>query len=191
MTTHTRKGSALPLAIGIVAVLVIAAGVVYYFGFRQGEEGARIPGNEIQGKDEEVNNTAEEGETKAPGKTFMVQLQAQNNSGMTGTAYFSEAENAQTKVVLLMAGVPSSVARPVHIHAGGCPTPGKVEFPLADIVEGKSETLIPVDFPRLADRLPLAVNVHKSFAELTQYVACGDIAAENLGVVVPASPEPQ
>lgn len=181
MTSHTRKGSALPLAIGIVAVLVIAAGAVYYFGFRQGEEGASMPANEIPSRSEEANDTAVGEETKAPAKTFMVQLQAQNNSGMTGTAYFSEAENAQTKVVLLMAGVPSSVARSVHIHAGACPTPGKVEFPLADIVEGKSETLIPVDFQRLADRLPLAVNVHKSFAELTQYVACGDIAAESLG----------
>jgi hypothetical protein len=102
-----------------------------------------------------------------------VDLAAQNDSGQSGTATFSE-EGDKTKVVIDLSNPPAD-PQPAHIHTGTCaelnPTP---EYPLANVEDGASETTVDVPLSDLQAE-DYAVNVHKSEAEVETYVACGDI----------------
>jgi hypothetical protein len=71
-------------------------------------------------------------------------------------------------------GAPST-AEPAHIHMGTCahlnPAP---KYPLTSVVDGISETTVNATIAQLTAG-NLAVNVHKSAADLKDYVACGDL----------------
>lgn len=71
----------------------------------------------------------------------------------------------------------AEAAMPAHIHVGTCPTPGDVKYPLTNVVNGKSVTTLPagVTIKSLMDLGDLAVNVHKSAADIKTYIACGDL----------------
>ncbi len=111
-------------------------------------------------------------------------LSSQNNSGIAGTATF-ENSDGKVKVTLKLAGVSTGVAglqvislgatHPAHIHLGSCATLGAVKYPLTSTVDGRSVTTINASLADLKAGLPLAVNVHKSDAEIGVYVACADI----------------
>jgi Cu/Zn superoxide dismutase len=103
-----------------------------------------------------------------------VTMNAQNGSGEDGTATITASgANAVTVVVKLSNG--TTVAQPAHIHVGSCanldPTP---KYPLTNVVNGDSTTTVNV---ALADLTTggFAINVHKSAAEVSTYVSCGDI----------------
>ena len=117
--------------------------------------------------------------------TITVQMTAQNGSGESGTATLTDLGNGQTKVVVNITGAPAGVAQPEHIHEGTCsnlnPTP---KYPLANLVDGKSETTVPVSLASLMTG-SFAINVHKSAAEVQTYVACGNIPAAAVGQVAP------
>jgi hypothetical protein len=102
-----------------------------------------------------------------------VDLSAQNESGESGTATFTQ-EGEKTKVVVDLSNAPSD-PQPAHIHAGTCaelnPQP---EYPLTNVEDGKSETTVDAPLSELQAE-DYAVNVHKSEAEADVYVACGDI----------------
>ncbi len=101
----------------------------------------------------------------------------QNDSGQNGTVVLSE-EDGKTKVVINLTAAPGasvSASQPAHIHDGSCPTPGAVKYPLTNVVNGKSETIIDTTIDQLKSSLPLAVNVHKSPTEIAVYTACGDL----------------
>jgi hypothetical protein len=105
-----------------------------------------------------------------------VTLQAQNNSGQSGTAVLTELNGSSVRVVLNMQGGTFTQPQPAHIHSGACPNPGAVQYPLTNVVNGTSETTLNVSMDTLmqsADQL--AVNVHKSTAEASVYTACGNI----------------
>jgi hypothetical protein len=106
--------------------------------------------------------------------TATVQLNAQNNSGESGTATLTAMGN-QTKVVITLNGAPSDTAQPTHIHKGTCdnldPNP---TYPLNDVQNGKSETTINASLPSLMMG-NFSINVHKSATEISTYVACGTI----------------
>ena len=108
---------------------------------------------------------------KATRTVTMVEL---NNSGQTGTAVFT-AEGTRTKVELTMAGDPYTRPQPAHVHIGSCPTPGEVKYPLSNVVNGQSSTVIEVAFEDLFGDEVLAVNVHKSAEEAAVYTACGNL----------------
>ncbi|MBI4136976.1 CHRD domain-containing protein [Candidatus Roizmanbacteria bacterium] len=103
-----------------------------------------------------------------------VVLSEQSDSGENGTVTLTE-EEGQVTVVISLTGAPET-AQPAHIHTGSCPTPGGVVYPLTNVVNGMSETVIDVTMAELESQLPLAVNVHKSAAETNVYVACGDLS---------------
>ena len=69
---------------------------------------------------------------------------------------------------------PVGVPQPVHIHEGSCPNVGAVKFPLTDIVDGRSTTVVNA---LIRDLLAgnLSINAHKSQAEIGVYTACGNI----------------
>jgi len=104
-----------------------------------------------------------------------VKLDAQNDSGQTGTATLLP-EGDKTKVVIELSNVPEGVAQPTHIHLGQCDNLDKApKWPLEAVKDGQSTTVIPVSLDTiLQDKT--AINIHKSAAEVQVYVACGNIA---------------
>src|SRR5690349_3091630 len=104
-----------------------------------------------------------------------VQLGAQNGSAQTGTATLTPMGD-QTQVVINLPAGPAgaSVEQPVHIHDGACPTPGKVIWPLTNLKEGKSTTMVNAKLSDIADGKH-AINAHKSAAEASVYTSCGNV----------------
>lgn len=107
-------------------------------------------------------------------ETFIITLGSQNDSNESGKATLT-SEGDNTKVVLEMNGTPTTTPQPAHIHLGACPTPGAVKYPLTNVVNGKSTSVINVTLEMLKASLPLAINVHKSADEASVYVSCGDL----------------
>lgn len=107
-------------------------------------------------------------------KTAVIALATQNKSGESGTATLTEI-NGKTTVTIKMAGFPTGVSQPAHIHLGSCPTPGAIKYPLEDPLNGESVTTLNVTLADLKAQEPLAINVHKSGTQSKIYVACGDL----------------
>jgi len=103
-----------------------------------------------------------------------VELAAQNQSGETGQAILTEVDG-QVKVVVNLIGESAGVSQPSHIHYGTCAALGEPVYALSPITDGASETTLTASFQAIKSALPLAINVHKSVAESSIYVACGDI----------------
>jgi hypothetical protein len=103
-----------------------------------------------------------------------VRLEAQNNSGQTGSATLIP-EGDKTRVVIEILNAPMDVAQPAHIHLGRCDKLDKApKWPLQAVKNGRSVSLVPASIDTiLADRT--AINVHKSAAEVQIYVSCGNI----------------
>lgn len=139
----------------IVLVIVVIAGIVWLTN-----RGA-------------VEAPVSQNETASPQPTVIV-LSEQNNSGMSGTATFTEA-NGSTIVKINLAGAPVTGAQPAHIHTGTCANIGGVVYPITSLVNGTSETTINASLDAIMAELPLALNVHKSQAEMSVYMACGDL----------------
>ncbi len=107
-------------------------------------------------------------------KKKTVSLAAENNSGQLGTATLEEVDG-KVKVMVDLSGTKYKEAQPAHIHIGVCPGVGAVKYPLANVVAGKSTTVLTVTMADLAAAGPLAINVHKSAKEASVYTACGAI----------------
>ena len=102
-----------------------------------------------------------------------VPLGAGRDGDQSGTATFT-AKGDKTDVALSIKAGAAGAAQPAHIHAGTCPTPGDVKYPLKDVVEGKSTTTLDVSLAQLLAG-GFAVNVHQSAADIGKYVACGNV----------------
>jgi LPXTG-motif cell wall-anchored protein len=99
-----------------------------------------------------------------------------NNSGISGTAQLID-KGSQTEVIVTLTGEPSGASEPAHIHAGQCgPTLGKVVYPLKNIENGKSDTIVNAPLDSIENG-QFAINVHQSAANISTYVACGNIPA--------------
>jgi len=120
--------------------------------------------------------------TSAPTETVMtkemtVVLDAENNSGESGTATLKE-ENGKVTATVNLTGYQKGVMQPAHLHVGSCPGVGEVKYPLNSVVNGTSATILPVTLEQLKKDLPLALNVHKSKTEISVYTACGELNAK-------------
>ena len=102
-----------------------------------------------------------------------VNLGEQNNSGQTGQVVLT-ALDGQTMVALSLSNGLVEVMQPVHIHANNCATIGGVKYPLTNVLNGESVTLLDVSLDELLAQRPLSINAHKSLNEIGAYVACGD-----------------
>jgi LPXTG-motif cell wall-anchored protein len=116
----------------------------------------------------------------AADNTMTVTMHAQNGSGEDGTATITAKGDNDVEVVIKLSNG-TSVAQPAHIHKGSCanlnPTPA---YPLNNVVNGTSDTTVMVGMAELA-KGGYAINVHKSAAEVSTYVSCGDIMAMAMG----------
>lgn len=119
------------------------------------------------------------GSVRAYQQTTAITLMEQNNSGQSGTATFTIDEDNDTLTVEINLSGGSSVPQPAHIHIGTCDNlDPKPFYPLTSVVNGKSVTVITeADIANLDYEVSnqFAINVHKSAAEASVYVACGDI----------------
>jgi hypothetical protein len=108
------------------------------------------------------------------GDTRTLSLRTLNDSRVTGTVTLTELDPMRTQVLIAVdpAGNPDM---PAHIHPGTCeqlvPQP---RFPLANVVDGSSTTEVPASFAELVTG-DVAVNLHKSNAELEVYTACVEL----------------
>lgn len=108
-------------------------------------------------------------------ETLVFSLSEQNNSGESGTATITPVSDTQSKVSVTLSGASAGVPQPMHIHVGSCPTPAGVKYPLTNAVNGTSETVLDVTVAALKAQAPLALNVHKSTAEVSAFVSCGNL----------------
>ncbi len=106
--------------------------------------------------------------------SMKVVLSAVNNSGEAGEATITEVDG-QIKVVVNLTGALAEIPQPAHLHKGTCVAPGEAIYNLSSVVNGESETIIPISKQVIIDRSPLSINVHESVEKKTNYVACGDI----------------
>lgn len=97
-----------------------------------------------------------------------------NGSGVTGTVTLTPTSEDRTHVRIAVdpAGHPDM---PAHIHPGTCadlvPQP---MHPLENVVDGASETVVAASLDELlADTV--AINLHRSNAEMEIYTACVDL----------------
>ncbi len=113
-------------------------------------------------------------------KPITIQMKALNGSGEDGTAVITPKGDADVMVVLNLTGAPSD-AQPVHIHKGTCDNlDPKPLYPLTNVVNGNSETEVMVPMSEL-EKGQYAINVHKSAADISTYVSCGNITSAMSG----------
>jgi hypothetical protein len=117
------------------------------------------------------------GSVSAQSGPVTVTLATQNNSGVSGTATLTPMGN-QTQVVINVTGEPAGGSEPDHIHVGSCPTVGAVKYPLANVVNGTSTTMVNVPLSTLTAGT-YAINLHESAQNIGKYIACGDIKGTN------------
>lgn len=160
---------------GIIAAVIVIAllGIGYFIYNKQTfkPEPFTPPTELLSSPNTQLNNGATISAT--PGEEISILLSAQNNSGQDGNVLLKDI-NGKTQVSVKLAGATSS-AQPAHIHAGSCPVPGGVKYPLTNVVNGLSETTLDVSIAELKSQLPLAINVHKSPEEIQIYSACGNV----------------
>jgi plastocyanin len=111
----------------------------------------------------------------AAGSSITVTLGPGRDGSQPGTAMLM-AMGSETEVDINITPGAAGVPQPVHIHDGTCDTLGAVQYPLTNIVDGKSTTMVAVPLSSLLTG-NFAINVHMSQAEISTYVACGTIPA--------------
>jgi hypothetical protein len=105
-----------------------------------------------------------------------VGLFEQSDMGQSGQAIITANEDGMAVVTLSMTGGGFTEPQPAHIHSGSCPEPGPVVYPLTDVMGGLSETTLSVSYDELMmAEEAMAINVHKSYDEVSVYTACGDL----------------
>lgn len=106
-------------------------------------------------------------------QTRNVVLSAQNNSGQSGSVLLEDLGDGTTRVTVSATAVYDN-PQPAHIHSGTCEDLGGVEYPLENVVDGASETVVEVSLDELTEGT-FAVNLHRSAEQVSLYTSCGDI----------------
>ncbi len=152
----------------IVFIVILVLGLLGYFGYRSAAN---------NGNTANTNNSiavpTQISEISQTNQDF--NLDEQNESGQTGRVVLID-QDGKTRVTISLDNEPDQASQPAHIHTGQCPNPGAVKYPLNPVVDGRSDTILDVNYSTLTTQTPLAINVHKSATEIQSYVACGNLA---------------
>jgi len=121
------------------------------------------------------------------GDTVTVTMGPGRDASQTGTATLTDM-GSQTQVVLNIQPGPTGIEQPVHIHAGSCPGVGAVAFPLTNVVNGTSTTVVDATLDSLRTG-GYSINAHQdgTQAGLGVYVSCGAIPAAAQATPAPAA----
>ena len=105
---------------------------------------------------------------------YSVPLDEVDDSGITGIAQIRGVDDGLEVTVMIRDGETDGV-HPVHIHDGSCDDLGGVAYPLEDIEDGESVTVL--EGLTFADVMTgeFAINAHLSEDEMDVYVMCGNI----------------
>ena len=110
-------------------------------------------------------------------------LSEQNNSGQSGSATLTRSADGTSLTVEIEISGGSGVPQPAHIHRGSCENLDPKPFvPLNNVVSGRSVTVITDPAALNVDYgigNEYAINVHKSAAEASVYVSCGNLGQAN------------
>ena len=118
---------------------------------------------------ETANRSAPSG---GPARFATVRLEAIGATGVKGTARFTKAGNDRVRVILEVD--PSSGRRAADIHRRPCAENSSVKDDLPDVVNGRSETVIPGSVQGLVGG-GRSVAVHSTSDVSSPHAACGDI----------------
>jgi len=175
MPEQSSPSSTRGILTAIVVILLLAGG--YFFYNKSQTKGmpspAPTPEQAMMMEPSPLMAAMEATPSVKPGEQMTITLLEQNKSKQAGIATITELGD-KVSVKLQIAGASAS-AEPAHIHAGKCPKPGEVKYPLTDVVGGMSETMLNVSMSTLKSMLPLVISVQRSKAETGVYVACGDL----------------
>ncbi len=168
----------------IIGAIVVAAVVgTLYFVIKSdeesGDEAMMESSKDSAMMKEDGDAMKNEGGSMMERQEVTVILEEQNASGQKGKAMLSETDG-KTKVTIAIEAGAAGIAQPAHIHVGACPAPGAVKYPLSNIVDGRSETVLDISLATLAKELPLAINAHKSKDDAKTYVSCGNIVMNGM-----------
>ena len=103
-----------------------------------------------------------------------IALNAQNDSGETGTATLQQS--GPDLLVFVRVKDPVADNQPIHIHEGTCAKLNpKPQYPFPNLTHGRTQ--IKLKNVTIASLLatPHAINVHRSTTQAAIYVTCGDI----------------
>ena len=157
----------------LVAVAAIAAITLYsQYGGLPGV----APSDEVKepGKPLAQPQPAKEPIRRSLVRVAQWQLRALGDATEQGSAILSQA-NGKAVVTINLSGTPAGVKQPAHLHIGTCPGLGPILYNLDPVVDGFSETVLQEPVEKLKSQLPLVINIHKSEAESTVYVSCGEV----------------
>ncbi|MEX2238796.1 MAG: hypothetical protein WEB00_14830 [Dehalococcoidia bacterium] len=127
---------------------------------------------------EEEGDDAEapEGDDDSAGGSVEIDIEALNESGVSGTATLTDNGDGTTNVVLTIEGDDQATPHPAHIHNAGaeCLEAADIIADLTPVEGGSSET--DVDFA-LADIQASAhvVIIHESVENIGNYIGCAEI----------------
>ena len=114
---------------------------------------------------------------QAGGRVVTIPLAVQNASGTAGTATLTDIGGGRTRVdIRVTVGPGGSASMPNHIHQGRCPAVGAVTHPLNAVTNGMGTTEVSASLTELLAGT-FAINLHRSAAESSVYVSCGNVVA--------------
>jgi hypothetical protein len=96
--------------------------------------------------------------SSAAGGHRIFAMTSENGSGENGAVILTPLGDT-TRVQIAVANAAEAAIQPAHVHAGACFEVGKVVYPLKDVVEGSSVTVLKVPIATLLAG-GLAINVH-------------------------------
>ncbi|MAD97519.1 MAG: hypothetical protein CMB99_09370 [Flavobacteriaceae bacterium] len=126
--------------------------------------------------------------TMLPMESKTYQLSEVGNSGVSGTAKFTDRSDGSVLVELMLMGTPQNGSHPSHIHFNTAAEGGGVAIGLNPVngATGRSETIV----NQLEDGTPISytdllnfdgyINIHLSANDLATVVAQGDIGQNEL-----------
>lgn len=171
--TGDNEGSMRTLALVLLLTIAVATAAC---GSEDVEEEAREATTALTdtGGAAETAEDALEDVESAIRDALALDLEEQNNSGITGTVEVTPTSEGAVEVEIKLDGSEGG-PHPAHIHPGTCenldPEP---QWPLEDVVDGRSKTTVDVSLDDLGLE-EYAVNVHESPENPDRYVACADL----------------